>query len=163
MRVLVLATIFLCGCAAPGGFLGTGIGAPAPAPEQPYGFQWVHLMILGAGALMAVGGVVLVFVFKDAKMGGGLFVAGICTLALGWAAGYYGRQVALASAIVLGVGAVGMLAQLIWMRYKELSKHDAFKEVVQKANGQLDQMDLTDKARAVVERVKKSIKPKVAH
>ena len=156
MRVLVLATIFLCGCAAPGGFLGTGIGAPPPPPPaQPEGFAAVHWIAYAGGILMIVVGAALFWLLQQPKAGAGLFATGLCTMALALAAAYYGKTLALASFVLLGFGVVGAIGYILWYAW---NKRSVLSEVVQKQNGSLDKSALTPKALKSVEKIQAAAK-----
>lgn len=145
---------FLAACKAGPGYIAVGQLPPLASEQQPYGFAEVHLGIVAFGALMLVAGIVLAFVASQVKMGSSLAVAGLATLALGWAAGYFGKEIALASAVVLGIGAVGVFAALGWYAWKYHGEKQVKDEIVGKMNGQLESADLTPATRASVERSK---------
>lgn len=153
-RLPIVLLLCLAACKTGPGYIAVGQLPPLASEQQPYGFAQVHLAIVGFGALMLVAGIVLAFVASQVKMGSSLAVAGLATLALGWAAGYYGKEIALASAVVLGLGAVAVFVALGWYAWKYHRAEKAKDEIVGKMNGQLETADLTPSTRASVERSK---------
>lgn len=135
----------------PGGFLNTGIGAPPPTPPQPEGFETVHWLAYAGGFLMIVVGAALFWLLQQPKAGGGLAATGFCTIALALGAAYYGKELALASMILMGAGILGGLGFLLWYAFR---KKEQFAEVVTKANGQIERLDLTPSTALSVEHVK---------
>lgn len=156
--IAIAALMLVAGCSVDKGFLGTGIGATAPpvVPPQPDGFAQIHWIAYAGGFLMLVGGAAM-FWFGQAKTGIGLAVTGLCTIALALAAAYYGRTLALASMLTLGTGILAAFGYMAWYAWKYHRKDEAFKEVVTKANGQLEALSLSAATVAAVDRAKAKI------
>jgi hypothetical protein len=150
----LLSLVFLAGCAAPGGFLGTGIGAPPPPPAQPEGFAVVHWIAYAGGFLMIVLGAALFWLLQQPKAGAGLVATGLCTIALALAAAFYAKALAVGALILLGVGMAGAVG---WLLLYAWNKRAQFREVVTQANGSIDVATLTPKAAAAVAKVKAAI------
>ena len=150
--IAAIAVVF--GCSTTSGFLGTGIGAPPPAPPQPEGFQTVHWIAYAGGFLMIVVGAALFWLLQQPRAGGGLAATGFCTIALALGAAYYGKTLALASMLLMGIGIVGGLGYLLWYAFKKKAQ---VAEIVTKANGHLDGIALRDSTMRSVERVKSKL------
>ena len=153
-RTLMLIVVLLAACSTEKGFLGTGIGAapPPPAP-QPEGFESVHWIAYAGGFVMLIVGSAM-FWFGQAKVGVGLLLTGLCTIALALAAAYYGKALAFGSMLTLGIGILAAFGYMGWYAYKYHRKKGQFEEVVKKANGHLDGVPLSPKTAAAVARAK---------
>ena len=145
-----IVPLLLLGCKTlpTGGFV---IGGPTAPEPQPEGFATVHWIAYSGGFLMVIAGALLFWLLQQPKSGAGLAATGLCTIALALASAFYGRELALASFILLGAGIVGALGYLLWYAWH---KRVAFTEVVKEGNGQIEAMKLSPQTRRQVEIVK---------
>lgn len=152
--MILLLCLAACKTLPTGGIV---IGAPSVPEAQPDGFATIHWIAYAGGFLMVIAGALLFWLLQQPKSGAGLAATGLCTIALALASAFYGRELALASFILLGAGIVGALGYLLWYAWHNSV---AFTEVVKEGNGQIEAMKLSPQTRRQVEIVKAKTKEK---
>ena len=153
--IAYIVPLLLLGCKTlPTG--GIVIGGPSVPDAQPEGFATIHWIAYAGGFLMFIAGVVMFWLLQQPKSGAGLAATGLCTIALALASAFYGRELALASFILLGTGIVGAIGYLLWYAWHKRAQFD---EVVVKSNGNLPVAALSANTMKAVQKVKSKEKP----
>ena len=118
---IAAGTTLLAGCSTTAGFLGTGIGAAKTVAEQPPGFESVHWVVyLASFAMFAVGAALAIA--KQYRAGCTLAICGILLGVAVSVAAYYGKLLALISAVALGASLLALVAAVAWYAFKYLRK-----------------------------------------